>query len=79
MTMTRENAKKFINEELIPVVKVSSPRTLGILAEDFEALEIALSSGNSTLVFAMASYISDVEGLLNGVEVAQRITSKVFE
>ena len=79
MTMTRENARKFIKEEIVPMVKVISPRTLGILSEDFEALEIALSSGNDTLVFAMANYISDVEGLLNGIDVAQRITSKVFE
>ena len=74
-----EDAKKFIKEQLVPMVKVSSPRTIGILSEDFEALEIALSSGNSTLVFAMANYISNVEGLLNGIEVAQRITSKVFD
>ena len=79
MNMTREDAKNFIKEQLVPMVKVSSPRTIGILSEDFEALEIALSSGNITLVFAMANYISNVEGLLNGIEVAQRITSKVFD
>ena len=55
MNMTREDAKNFIKEQLVPMVKVSSPRTIGILSEDFEALEIALSSGNSTLVFAMAN------------------------
>ncbi len=77
--MSREDAKNFIEEELVPMVKVSSPRTFGILFEDFEALEIALSSGNCTLVFAMANYISNVEGLLNGIEVAQRISSTVFD
>lgn len=78
MTMSKEQVSTFINEELTPMVKVSKPTAIGTLCEDFEALEIALASGNTTLVFAMASYISQCDGLLNGAEVAQRITAKVF-
>ena len=79
MMMSLNNARNFINEELVPMVKVSSPSTYSTLVEDFKALEIALTSGNDTLVFAMANYISSVNGLMNGAEVAQHIASKVFE
>ena len=79
MAMTKEQATSFINEELIPAVNVSSSRAFTTLAEDFDALVIALSSGNDILVFAMASYISNVDGLKNGVEIAQKITNKMFQ
>ena len=78
MEMTKEQARAFITDELIPIVKVSDPQVYSVLSEDFQALEIALVSGNHTLVFAMASYIHKVRGLLNGLEIAQKITSKVM-
>ena len=79
MKMTHKEAHNYIKEELVPIVKVSSPRVYSILSEDFEALEIAFESGNTSLVFAMANYISNVEGLMNGTEIGQKIASKVFE
>jgi len=77
--MSNEEAKKFVEEEIFPMVQVTNPSAISTLCDDFEALEIALSSGNNTLVFAMANYISQADGLKNGCEIAQRITSKVFD
>lgn len=77
--MTMEEAKVFIKEQIIPVAKVSTPQAIRTLCEDIEALQIALASGNSILVFAMANYISQIEGLTNGVEVAQKITAQAFK
>ena len=74
MNITKEQANEFINEELIPIVRVDSPEALSTLADDFKALDIALTSGNITLVFAMATYITKVIGLRNGGEIAKRIT-----
>ncbi len=79
MKMTRQEVRDFIDDELMPMVRVSSPRALSTVIEDFEALEVAFLSGNNTLVFAMASYISQAEGLLNGTQIAQRITKQLFE
>lgn len=78
MTMTNEEARTFIETELMPIVEVSDLHVFGTLVEDFEALELALTSGNNTLVFAMADYIAKVVGLLNGEEIAQCITSKLL-
>ncbi len=78
MTMTNEEARTFIQAELMPIVKVSDPHVYGTLVEDFVALELALTSGNNTLVFAMADYITKIVGLLNGEEIAQCITSKLL-
>ena len=77
--MTTEEAKVFIKEQIIPVAKVSNPQAIRTLCEDLDALQIALASGNSVLVFAMANYISQVEGLMNGIEVAQKITAQAFK
>ncbi len=77
MAMTKEEAREFIND-IIPIVRIATPAALSTLSEDFEALELALTSGNDTLVFAMAMYISQVEGLCNGVEIQRMIVNKVF-
>ena len=77
--MTTEEAKVFIEEQIIPVAKVSTPQAICTLCEDLEALQIALASGNSVLVFAMANYISQIEGLTNSIEIAQKITAQVFK
>ena len=79
MKMTHEDARAFIYDELLPKVRVSTPSALHIIMEDFYALEIALLSGNSTLVLAMASYISHTDGLVNGDIVLQCITEKIFD
>ncbi len=78
MTMTKGQARSFIENELIPMVKVTDPQVYCSLAEDFEALQVALTSGNRTLVMAMASYIRNLSGLINGIEIAQKISSKVL-
>ena len=79
MNMSTEQIHKFVREELVPMVKVSNRSAFRTVCEDFEALEIALASGNNTLVFAMASYISQCDGLINACDIAQRITAKLFE
>ena len=79
MTMSTEQIHKFVFEELTPMVKVSNTAALMTVFEDFNALEIAFASGNETLVFAMANYISQCNGLLNARDIAQRITTKLFE
>ena len=74
--MTELNATVFVKEELMPIVQIKDPGNFGVLLEDFEALKIALTSGNETLVYAMASYIANLRGV-NGVEIAHRITAEI--
>ena len=78
MTMSTEQIHKFVSE-LLTMAKVSNPSAISTVCEDFEALKIALASGNETLVFAMANYISQCNGLMNARDIAQRITAKLFE
>lgn len=77
MVITKEQANAFICDELLPIVKVDSPHALTTLADDFEALQVALTSGNNTLVYAMAIYITKVVGLENGGEIAEKIITFV--
>ena len=78
--MTEEQARIFIHEGLIPMVKrsdIADSSTFRTLCEDFVALGIALTSGNKVLVYAMAEYISKCQGLMNRVEIAERITEEI--
>ena len=79
MTMSTEQIQKFVREELLPMVKVSNSSAFRTVCEDFEALEIALATGNTSLIFAMANYISQCNGLINAYDISQRITAKLFE
>ena len=76
MKMKREDARTFIYDELLPMVRVSTPRALHTLMESFDSLEIALMSDDNALVNTAANRISQIEGLLNGVHIAQCITKK---
>ena len=77
-TMTEERATKFVENELMPIVQIYDVSNISVLAEDFEALIIALTSGNTTLVYAMASYISILRGV-NGLEIARKITDEIMK
>lgn len=77
-TMTEERATDFIENELMPIVRIDNPSNISVLFEDLEALKIALTSENSTLVFAMASYIATLRGV-NGQEIAQRIADEILK
>ena len=78
ITMTEEQATQFIKDKIMPIVRIDNPSNISVLFEDLEALTIALTSGNTTLVYAMASYISILRGV-NGLEIARKITDEIME
>ena len=78
ITMTEEQATQFIKDKIMPIVRIDNPSNISVLFEDLEALTIALTSGNTTLVYAMASYISTLRGV-NGVEIARCITDEILK
>ncbi len=78
ITMTEEHATQFIEDKIMPIVRIDNPSNISVLFEDLEALKIALTSGNTTLVFAMASYISTLRGV-NGLEIARKITDEIMK
>ncbi len=77
MKMTRDEARIFLYDELLPTVRVSKPAALHTLIEELGTLEEALVSGNSTQVHDIANYISQISGLQNGAQLAQHITEKI--
>ena len=65
--------KEFIKELTHSVKFYNMEEAAMMVTESIDALEVAMATGNTILVFAMASHIQNISGISNGEELSRMI------